>query len=105
LLLEQYRIMIDTSEKLMERRQETVNLHTTLCTILIVFVGTVFAFNEPWVCALEKTLPTEIFQCEYRYNNLNGIRSFSVREKWLPIIFMIVGGFLCWSASGLQAGC
>ena len=51
LLLEQYRIMIDTSEKLMERRQETVNLYTTLCTTLIAFIGASFAFGNLSICA------------------------------------------------------
>lgn len=138
-LLEQYHIMIDTSEKLMERRQETVNLYTTLSTTLIAFVGTSFAFKNQLVCAmvlfvsglllmvlchnwrmslnaydcnntgkfmvidtLEKTLPAEIFQCEYRYNKMNGIRSFSSREKWLPIIFFIVGIILLVAGLGLM---
>ena len=128
LLLEQYRIMIETSEKLMERRQETVNLYTTLCTTLIAFIGASFAFGSLEICsiilalsgliliilcrnwrlslnsydlnnngkfmvinALEKKLPAEIFECEYRYNKLNGIRSFSSREKVLPRIFSILG--------------
>ena len=128
LLLEQYRIMIETSEKLMERRQEAVNLYTTLCTTLIAFIGASFAFGNLSVCAiilwlsgliltilchnwrlslisydlnnngkfkvinhLEKILPAEIFECEYRYNKLNGIRSFSSREKVLPHIFSFLG--------------
>ena len=128
LLLEQYRIMIETSEKLMERRQETVNLYTTLCTTLIAFVGASFAFENLNICALicllsglillilchnwklslnsyelnnggkfkvigalEKILPAEIFECEYKYNKMQGIRSFSSREKVLPWIFSIIG--------------
>lgn len=128
LLLEQYRIMIETSEKLMQRRQETVTLYTTLCTTLIAFIGASFAFPDLLLRAmilllsglllvllcrnwrlslqsydlnntgkfkvinlLEKRLPAEIFECEYRYNKLNGIRSFSAREKMLPRIFSFLG--------------
>ena len=128
LLLEQYKIMIDTSEKLMARRQETVNLYTTLCTTLIAFIGASFAFPDLLLRAvvlflaglllillcrnwrlslqsydlnntgkfkvinlLEKRLPAEIFECEYRYNKINGIRSFSSREKMLPKIFSFLG--------------
>ena len=40
---------------------------------------------------LEKQLPAEIFECEYRYNKLNGIQSFSSREKILPKIFSVMG--------------
>ena len=39
LLLRQYEIMIDTSEKLMERRQSTGNLYTTICSALIAFMN------------------------------------------------------------------
>ncbi len=128
LILEQYRIMIETSEKLMERRQETVNLYTTLCTTLIALIGASFAFGNLSICGiilllsglilvilcrnwqlslssydlnnngkfqvinlLEKKLPAEIFECEYRYNKMNGIRSFSSREKVLPRIFTALG--------------
>ena len=128
LLLEQYRIMIDTSEKLMERRQETVGLYTTLCTAIMAIIGTSFAFDNlivteivlflsglilfiicrNWylslnsfdlnitgkfevINCLEKQLPAEIFECEYRYNKLNGIQSFSSREKILPKIFSVMG--------------
>lgn len=138
LLLEQYRIMIETSEKLMERRQETVNLYTTLCTTLIAFIGASFAFGSLLICAiitwlsgliitilcynwrislqsydlnntgkfevinaLEKCLPAEIFECEYRYNKLNGIRSFSSREKILPSIFTFFGIVLMLAATVL----
>lgn len=128
LLLEQYRIMIETSEKLMERRQETVNLYTTLCTAIIALIGASFAFNNMIICSivlllsglilvilcrnwrlslssydlnntgkfevinyLEQQLPAEMFKCEYNYNKINGIRSFSSREKVLPKIFSSIG--------------
>ena len=131
LLLEQYRIMVDTSEKLMERRQETVNLYTTLCTTLIAFIGASFAFGSLNICAIisflsglilvilchnwqkalrsfeanntgkfkvinaiEEKLPAIIFQCERQYNKINGIRSFSSREKVLPTIFSVLGVIL-----------
>lgn len=124
LLLEQYRIMIDTSEKLMERRQQTVSLYITLCTALIALIGASFSLSNPNVCAfimlvsgfilwtlctnwrlslesydlnnrgkfavinlLEKYLPAEIFECEYRYTKLSGMRPFSSREIVLPRIF------------------
>ena len=32
-----------------------------------------------------------MFQCEYKFNTLNGIKSYSTREKKLPYIFMILG--------------
>ena len=124
LLLAQYRIMIDTSEKLMERRQQTVSLYITLCTALIALIGAAFSLNNANVCAfivlvsgfilwtlctnwklslesydlnnrgkfavinvLEKYLPAEIFECEYRYTKLSGMRPFSAREIVLPRIF------------------
>lgn len=131
LLLEQYRIMIETSEKLMERRQETVNLYTTLCTAIIALIGASFAFDNMAICGavlwlsglilvilcrnwrlslnsydlnntgkfevinyLEQQLPAEMFKCEYSYNKINGIRSFSSREKVLPGIFSAIGAVL-----------
>ena len=128
LLLEQYKIMIDTSEKLMERRQSMVSLYITICTALIAFIGASFAFGNLLITAaitlltgvitiilcynwrsslgsyelnnegkfevinqIEKHLPADMFECEYRYNKMKGIRSYSAREKVLPIIFMFVG--------------
>ena len=125
ILLEQYRIMIDTSEKLMERRQATGNLYTTICAALVAFVGATFGFDNLLISAfssllsgiiitvlclnwraslsayelnnggkfavineIEKHLPADMFECEYRYNTLNGIRSYSSREKRLPAIFI-----------------
>lgn len=127
-LLEQYRIMIDTSERLMERRQSTGNLYTTICAALVAFVGATFGFENLLISAcssllagiiitvlclnwraslsayelnnggkfavineIEKHLPADMFECEYRYNTLNGIRSYSSREKRLPAIFMMFG--------------
>ncbi len=128
LLLEQYKIMIDTSEKLMERRQSMVSLYITICTALIAFIGASFAFGNLLITAvitlltgvitiilcynwrsslaayelnnegkfevinqIEKHLPADMFECEYRYNKMKGIRSYSAREKVLPLIFMFVG--------------
>lgn len=135
ILLEQYHIMVDTSEKLMERRQATTNLYTTLATTLIAFIGASVAFQNyliygiifllagltlillchNWklsldsydlnnsgkfevINMLEKYLPAEIFECEYRYNKQKGIRSFSAREKHLPKIFSWLGGGLILAA-------
>ena len=131
ILLEQYKIMIDTSEKLMERRQATANLYTTICSALIAFVGTSFGVGISllssvvsllagiiiiMLCAnwrsslrayelnnggkfevineIERHLPAEMFDCEYRYNTHNGIRSYSTRERTLPLVFMFFGGVL-----------
>ena len=128
LLLEQYKIMIDTSEKLMERRQSMVSLYITICTALIAFIGASFAFGNLMITAaitlltgvitiilcynwrtslgsyelnnegkfevinqIEKHLPADMFECEYKYNKMKGIRSYSAREKVLPVIFMFVG--------------
>ena len=128
LLLEQYKIMIDTSEKLMERRQSMVSLYITICTALIAFIGASFAFGDLLITAvitlltgvitiilcynwrtslasyelnnegkfevinqIEKHLPADMFECEYRYNKMKGIRSYSARERVLPLIFMFVG--------------
>ena len=128
LLLEQYRIMVNTSENLMERRQSTGNLYTTICSTLIAFVGATFGFENLLISAfssllagviitilcfnwkaslasyelnnegkfavineIEKHLPADMFECEYRYNTLNGIRSYSTREKRLPLIFTFFG--------------
>ena len=128
LLLEQYKIMIDTSEKLMERRQSMVSLYITICTALIAFIGASFAFGNLLITAaitlltgvitiilcynwrsslgsyelnnegkfevinqIEKHLPADMFECEYKYNKMKGIRSYSAREKVLPVIFMFVG--------------
>lgn len=131
LLLEEYKVMIDTSEKLMERRQNTSNLYTTLCAAMATVFGASFAFNNwllvsfialvtgiVFIClsvnwraclkayemnnngkfavinALEKILPANLFDCEYRYNTKNGIKSYSGREKFLPIIFTVLGTLL-----------
>ena len=131
LLLEQYKIMIDTSEKLMERRQATGNLYTTICSALIALIGASMGFGNMHVVAavcflsgiiiillccnwrsslkayelnnagkfevinqIELLLPAEMFECEYRYNTFNGIRSYSTRERMLPVVFMVFGGIL-----------
>ena len=44
--------------------------------------------------AIEKILPANLFDSEYRYNTKNGIKSYSNREKLLPIIFIIFGVIL-----------
>ena len=132
LLFEQYKLMVQTSEKLMERRHSTGNLYTTICSALLAFLGASFAFKNllisgiiallsgliiivlciNWRLSLsaydlnnrgkfevinqiEKNLPADMFECEYRYNTLNGIRSYSMREKKLPIIFISFGITLC----------
>lgn len=124
ILLSQYKIMIDTSEKLMERRLSTTNLYTTLCSTLLTFSTASIAFKNlllsgviffisgiiifilcgNWknllisyemnnagkyevINSIEKRLPANMFDCEYRYNTFNGIKSFSFREKRLPNIF------------------
>ena len=128
MLLEQYRIMIDTTEKMMERRQQLGTLYTTICTGLLAFLGATFAFQNILVSAItafasgiiifffcdnwkksltaydlnnrgkfevineiEKSLPAIMFECEYRYNTKNGIKSYSNRERILPNIFKIFG--------------
>jgi hypothetical protein len=128
LLLEQYRIMIETSEKLMERRQSVGSLYTTICTALVAFTGAALGFDEVLVSAasafmsgliiiflcsnwkasltaydlnnagkfevinqIEKYLPADMFECEYKYNSIKGIKSFSAREKKLPTIFSWFG--------------
>lgn len=128
LLISEYQIMVDTSEKLMERRQNISNLYTTICAALLAFIGASFAFGNVaatfiimllagivftslavnWqaclrayemnnagkfavINAIEKILPANMFDCEYRYNTKNGIKSYSNRERLLPYIFVIVG--------------
>ncbi len=128
LLLEQYRMMIQTSEKLMERRQAMVNLYITICTALIAFIGASFGFDNIVVTSIiaflsgiiiivlcfnwhsslnayelnnsgkfevinqiEKNLPADMFNCEYKHNKKKGFTSYSTREKMLPIIFAFFG--------------
>lgn len=128
ILMQQYKIMIETSEKLMERRLSTTNLYTTLCSTLLTFSTASIAFKNlllsgviflisgiiifilcsNWknllvsyemnnagkyevINSIEKKLPANMFDCEYRYNTFNGIKSFSFREKRLPNIFKWVG--------------
>lgn len=128
LLMDQYKVMVQTSEKLMERRQTTSNLYTTVCTALVALVGSAFAFENMyaigviffftgviniilslnWSRALdsydknnegkyavlneiEKRLPANLFDSEYKYNKFNGIKSFSHREKKLPYMFTFIG--------------
>ena len=127
LLLQQYKIMIDTSEKLMERRLTTSNLYTTLCSSLLTLSSASLAINFTiaslvflvvgmiifflslnWknllasyemnnagkyevINSIEANLPANMFDCEYRYNTFNGIKSYSSREKQLPTIFMALG--------------
>lgn len=128
LLMEQYKIMIDTSERLMDRRQATSNLYTTVCTALVALVGSSFALKNMFALSvifccvgivsiilavnwnhalesysrnnegkfavlneIEKRLPANMFDSEYRYNKLKGIKSFASREKMLPWIFKMLG--------------
>ena len=128
LLMQQYKIMVETSEKLMERRQATSNLYTTVCTALVALVGSsfalgnMFALGAIFMCVgivsvilainwrlsldsydrnnegkfavlneIEKRLPANMFDSEYRYNKSKGIKSFSLREKMLPAIFKLLG--------------
>lgn len=137
-LLEQYRIMVETSEKLMDRRQNTSNLYTTLCSALVALVGASFAIsNAIIICvvsllagiiitclcinwqsclksydmnnagkfavlnAIEKILPANMFDCEYRYNTKNGIRSYSTRERIMPIIFLLFGCIMLLLGAGV----
>ncbi len=46
LLIEQYKIMIDTSEKLMDRRQNVSNLYTTICAALVALIGSSIALDS-----------------------------------------------------------
>ncbi len=131
LLLEQYRMMIQTSEKLMERRQAMVNLYITICTALIAFIGASFGFDNIVVTSIiaflsgiiiiilclnwhsslnayelnnsgkfevineiEKNLPADMFNCEYKHNKKKGFVSYSTRKKMLPIIFAFFGVLL-----------
>lgn len=128
LLLEQYKIMVDTSEKLMERRHSSSKLYTTICSALLALIGASAGFKNLFISGIitlvsgiiitalcinwylslgyydlnnrgkfevinqiEKSLPAEMFECEYRYNTLNGIKSYSLREKKLPLIFISFG--------------
>lgn len=129
LLMDQYKLMIDTSEKLMERRQKMSSLYTSVCTALVALVGSAFALKNMFalgaifMCvgivsiilattwgfslqgydknnegkfavlnAIEKKLPANMFDSEYRYNKSRGIKSFAARERMLPVIFKILGG-------------
>ncbi len=40
---------------------------------------------------IEKRLPANLFDSEYKYNKFNGIKSFSHREKKLPYMFTFIG--------------
>lgn len=128
LLIEQYKIMVDTSEKMMGRRQSTSSLYTKVCTALVALVGSAFALKNMFalsvifLCvgivsiilastwkyaldsydknnegkfavlnAIERKLPANMFDSEYRYNKSKGIKSFAIREKLLPTIFKILG--------------
>ena len=128
ILIEQYRIMVETTEKVMERRQNLSTLYTTICTGILAFLGATLTFENStfslvsalisgfiifFFCAnwkksliaydlnnsgkfavineIEKHLPAEMFECEYRYNTMNGMRSYSNREKILPTIFQAFG--------------
>ncbi len=131
LLLSQYRIMVETSEKLMERRLTTTNLYITICSMILAFSSASLVFQNiilsciifimcgiiicavcyNWMKllgsydlnnagkfavlnAIEKNLPADMFDSEYRYNTSNGIKSFSAREKRLPVIFLTAGSVL-----------
>jgi hypothetical protein len=128
LLIDQYRIMIETSETMMERRQQLGTMYTTICTAVLAFLGAACTFDEKILsvfCAfvsgliiiffchnwkksmdsydlnnrgkfavieeIEKYLPANMFECEYRYKTMNGIKSYSNREKILPTIFQAFG--------------
>lgn len=94
ILLEQYRIMIDTSEKLMERRQATTNLYTTLSTTLIALISASFAFENLVMCAaiLMASGLILILLCRnwklsleaYDLNNTGKFQVINLLEKYLP---------------------
>lgn len=129
LLLEQYKIMIDTSESLINRRQAMSNLYTGIGTALISLVGTSFALKDnlvigiiffcvglvltiisaTWLVqlasynqnnygkyevinAIEEKLPANMFDVEYKFNKNQNIKTYSKREKLLPIAFIIISG-------------
>lgn len=48
LLMEQYKIMIDSSESLIDRRQSMSNLYTGICTTLVTLLGSSFALNNKY---------------------------------------------------------
>lgn len=128
MLLEQYRIMINTSESLMNRRQTASNVYVAILSALISLVGSSFAFankmttgilffvvgvitvilSNNWkrmlnnfsknnegkfavINAIEKRLPANMFESEYRYNKMKSISSYSDRENALCQIFSIIG--------------
>ena len=94
ILLEQYRIMIDTSEKLMERRQATTNLYTTLSTTLIALISASFAFENAIMCGaiLLASGLILILLCHnwklsleaYDLNNTGKFAVINLLEKYLP---------------------
>ena len=52
--------------------------------------------------AIEKILPANMFDCEYRYNTKNGIRSYSARERIMPIIFLVFGCIMICLGAGVS---
>ena len=94
LLLEQYRMMIQTSEKLMERRQAMVNLYITICTALIAFIGASFGFDNIVVTSIIALLSGIIIivlclNCHsslnaYELNNSGKFEVINEIEKNLP---------------------
>ena len=94
ILLEQYRIMIDTSEKLMERRQATTNLYTTLSTTLIALISASFAFENAIMrgAILLASGLILILLCHnwklsleaYDLNNTGKFAVINLLEKYLP---------------------
>lgn len=131
ILLEQYKLMIMTTESLADRRQKTSNLYVTILTALIAFAGSSFGFKNllmssvlfivvglisivlsfNWkntlinfnknnygkfavIEALEKRLPANIFNSEYRFNKMKSILSYSEREKAMTNAFALIGAIL-----------
>ena len=127
-MVEQYKIMVETSEKQMDRRQSVVNLYVTLCVALLALFGASFSFGSllvsfvlslvvgaipillTWnwsktlkgygnsnywklevINAIERNLPADMFDCEYKINTLNGKKSYSNNGMTLPLVFFIVG--------------
>ena len=95
-LLEQNRTIVETSEKLMARRQGTSNLYTTLCSALIILLGACFVLNNLLIVIIT-SLPAEVIICflclnwqsclkSYDMNNAGKFAVLNAIERRLPAI-------------------
>lgn len=94
-LFEQYKVYLDTSEKLVERRQKVNNFYITANSIVVAFIGTLLSFNMDHLYRMAAVLLLCFvgIMINYSWNNIlttygilnkSKMAIISMIEKYLP---------------------